>query len=354
MKALIVGAGGQIGSELAGVAQRAGHEVWMLDRARLADCAGYPVLAKSFDAHPGLAGRWLHPETGVDAADPAAMDVIFAALRPDLVYHMAAVLSAKGEENPPLAWRVNVESLRIALEALSRYRRADGAPPVLVCPSSIAAYGPVEGMPKVLEEGLEAGPLEPRTMYGVTKIVAERLGEWFARHMPQTAERKRVDFRSLRFPGLLSAVPPGGGSSDYANKLFFAAAENRAEVEIFVRPDARIPFMYMPDALRALITLAQAPAAKLTRRTYNIAAFSPTAEEIAREIQKHLNHKLKVIYKPDRRQEFVDSWPRGLQDQTARRDWGWRPEYGLAETTKVLLAECREVAARQTPAPGSA
>lgn len=348
MKALIVGAGGQIGSELAGAAQRAGMEVWMIDHLPLAECAGRAALAQAFAAHPGLAARWLAPATGVDATHRGAMDGLLADLRPDVVFHLAAILSATGEAKPELAWQVNVESLRIAFEALTRYRRADGSAPVLLCPSSIAAYGPVEGHADVLENGPEIGPLEPQTLYGVTKVIAERLGEWYARFMRETPGRGRVDFRSLRFPGLLSAVPPGGGSSDYANLLFFAAAEGRHQVEIFVRPDARIPFMHMDDALRALVELALAPAAHLTRRTYNIAATSPSAAELADALRRRLDHPFEVAYVPDHRQGYVDSWPRRLEDAAARRDWGWSEQYGLEAMTDALLRDCRAALARQS------
>ena len=341
MKALIVGAGGQIGSELAGAAEAAGLEVWMVDHLPLEKCAGYAALAESFKQFKGLQERWIAPEAGLDATDKPAMDGLLARLQPDIVFHLAALLSATGEAHPELCWQVNVESLRTVLEALTRYRREDGSAPVLLCPSSIAAFGPVTGRPDVLEAGPEEGPLEPRTLYGVTKVVAERLGDWYGDRMRESVGRGRVDFRSVRFPGLLSAVPPGGGSSDYANMLYFAAAEAKHAVQIFVRPDARIPFMYMPDALRALVELACAPAAKLTRRTYNIAACSPSAAEIAEALQRRLDHPFEVRYVPDHRQDYVDSWPRRLVDTSARRDWGWQERYGLEAMTDALLDACR-------------
>lgn len=346
MKALIIGAGGQIGSELAGAAQAAGLEVWMADHLPLARCAGYPALLESFKQFKGLQERWLAPEQGIDVQDKPAVEALLTRLQPDIVFHLAALLSATGEAHPELCWQVNVEGLRTVFEALTRYRRADGSAPVLLCPSSIAAYGPVVGRPDVLESGPEEGPLEPSTMYGISKVIAERLGDWYGDRLKEGPGRGRVDFRSVRFPGLLSAVPPGGGSSDYANMLYFAAAEGRHEVQIFVRPDARIPFMYMPDALRALVELALAAPAKLTRRTYNIAACSPSAAEIAEALQRRLDHPLEVRYVPDHRQDYVDSWPRRLVDVSARRDWGWSERFGLEAMTDALLAECRAALAR--------
>ncbi|MCA9526352.1 MAG: NAD-dependent epimerase/dehydratase family protein [Myxococcales bacterium] len=343
MKALIIGAGGQIGSELAGALEAAGHEAWMVDHQPLEKCAGRGALEASFAQYPGLAARWL-PALDVLQADRLA--ALIADLRPDTVFHLAALLSATGEANPDLCWRVNVDGLRTTLEAMTRYRRPDGADPVLVCPSSIAAYGPVTGRPDVLERGPEEGPLEPTTMYGVTKVVAERLGAWYSHQLRPTDGRGRVDTRLLRFPGLLSAVPPGGGSSDYANELFFAGARGDQAVQIFVRPDTRIPFMHMDDALRSLVELAEAPRARLTRTTYNVGACYPTAEEIAEAVRRRLDHPFEVRYVPDHRQAFVDSWPRRLEDGAARSDWGWSHRLDLEGMTDRLLHDCRASLAR--------
>ncbi|MEZ4468151.1 MAG: NAD-dependent epimerase/dehydratase family protein [bacterium] len=343
MKALIIGAGGQIGSELAGALEAAGHQAWMADHLPLEKVAGRQALEASFAQFAGLADRWLPP---LDVLDAPRLSALIAELRPDTVFHLAALLSATGEANPDLCWRVNVDGLRTTLEAMTRYRRADGSAPVLLCPSSIAAYGPVEGRPEVLATGPEAGPLEPGTMYGVTKVVAERLGDWYSRRLKQSDGRGPVDTRLLRFPGLLSAVPPGGGSSDYANMLYFAAAAGDREVTIFVRPDAQIPFMHMDDALRSLVELAEAPRAALTRTTYNVAACSPTAAEIAEALRQRLDHPLEVRYEPDHRQAYVDSWPRTLEDGAARRDWGWSHRFDLEAMTERLLRDCRASLAR--------
>lgn len=341
MQVLIIGAGGQIGSEMVDAVQARGWTAWMVDHTPLAKVAGRETIEAAFRRWPGLSERWLHPDEGRDATIAAQMDPVFERVRPDLVFHLAALLSATGERFPDACWRVNVDGLRVTLDALTRFRRADGSAPICVCPSSIAAFGPIPGT-DVLECPGDDAPLRPTTMYGVTKAAGERLGAWYANNMPETAERGRVDFRGLRLPGLLSAVPPGGGSSDYANMLFFAAAEGREQVEIFVRPETRIPFMYMPDALRAFIELAAAPGDVLTRRTYNIHAMSPTAAEIAAELVRQMGREMHVDYVPDRRQTYVDGWPRRLDDRKARADWGWAPAYDLEAMTRALLAALKD------------
>lgn len=338
MQVLIIGAGGQIGSEMIAAVQARGWTAWMVDYTPLSKVSGKATVDAAFARWPGLRERWLHPDRGTDAANAEQMRPIFERLRPDLVFHLAALLSATGEARPDACWHVNLGGLRITLDAMTRYRRADGSAPICVCPSSIAAFGPIEGT-DVLACPNDDAPLRPTTMYGITKAAGERLGEWYAERLVERPGWGRVDFRGLRLPGLLSAVEPGGGSSDYANMLYFAAAEGREAVEIFVGPQTRIPFMYMPDALRAFVELAAAPAAALTRRTYNIHAMSPTAAEIAAELERQTGRAMQVTYVPDHRQSYVDAWPRRLDDTRARADWRWQPEYDLSGMTRALLAE---------------
>lgn len=338
MQVLIIGAGGQIGSEMVAAVQARGWTAWMVDFWPLERVTGRHAIEDAFERWPGLSERWLHPEDGVDASDASLMGPVFDRVRPDLVFHLAALLSATGETRPDQCWRVNVDGLRVTLDAMTRYRRAGGEAPICVCPSSIAAFGPIPGT-DVLECPGDDAPQRPNTMYGISKVAGERLGEWYALHLAETPDRGRVDFRGLRLPGLLSAVPPGGGSSDYANMLYFAAAARQPEVQIFVTASTRIPFMFMPDALRAFIELGAAPADQLTRRTYNIHAMSPTAAELAAEINGQTGARMQVTYVPDRRQAYVDAWPRRLDDRKARADWGWAPRYDLAEMTRALLAQ---------------
>ena len=324
-RALVIGAGGQIGSDLVPALIAAGHEPWMFD-LREPSSGTEAHLDQALPTDPGWRERWI-------VGDAASHDLEQAIerLEPPLVFHLAAMLSATGEADPARCWHVNMDSLRIALDALA----AQDGRPVIVWPSSIAAFGPLPasqgygGHAKVPNEF----PMLPTTMYGVTKVAGELLGSWYAHN-------RAVDFRSLRFPGLLSAVEPGGGSSDYANLMYFAAARGRSTVSVFVNEQARIPFMHMADAVAALLSLAGADERRLTRRVYNVSAFAPRAAEIARSIQQ-AGIPLQVAYLPDHRQAYVDSWPDDVDDGPARCDWGFQPEFDLAGTTARLLEEIR-------------
>jgi threonine 3-dehydrogenase len=334
-RSLVVGAGGQIASDLIPALHRRGDEVRMVDLVPAEKSAAFPAL----DAHfrgKGLAD-WTSFWVVGDAAHGTTVPGLLRDFRPDEVYLLTAILSAKGEADPARCWDVNVGSLRIALDAVA----ALPAPkPRIVWPSSIAVYGPVPGPGggRSPEPATDDSPLFPSTMYGVTKVAGEQMGSWYAR-------TGRADFRSLRFPGLLNATPPGGGTTDFANEMYFAAVERRPSRD-FLRAETRLPFMYMPDAVRALLELAAAPAERLTRRAYNVAAFSPTAAEIATSIaggigRVHAGATFKGAFLPnDPRQAIADSWPKTLDDSCARRDWGWRAEYdSLAKTTPALLDE---------------
>jgi threonine 3-dehydrogenase len=288
-------------------------------------------LKPLFEADPGLRERW----RVVDVGDAHALRGALDAIRPVRVFHLAALLSATGERDPGRCWRVNVESLRTVLDHAAGAKGADGRRASVVWPSSIAAFGPIPGVEGGYPGGVAENEtsLHPRTMYGVTKAAGELLGDWYAR-------TGRVDFRCVRFPGLLNETEPGGGSSDYANMMYFAAARGEPSVEVFVNERARIPFMYMPDAVRALVDLAEAPVGRLTRTVYNVAAFSPSAREIEESIRRVLGSKdFRVVYatKPDPRQDFVDSWPDVLDDTPAREDWGWKPSWDLDGMSRELI-----------------
>lgn len=327
---LVIGAGGQIGSDLVPALTERGHEVHMFDLRPVEQTASAEHLAEAMTEDPGWRERWI---TG-DAAGPE-LAATLERLRPDLVVHLAAILSATGEKDPARCWSVNMGSLERALDVLAD---APGRPRLL-WPSSIAAYGPLPG--ERLYDGHTTVPnefpLHPTTMYGVTKVAGELLGSY-------AAERRGVDFRSLRFPGLLSATEPGGGSSDYANEMYFAAARGQASVEVFVEPSTTMPFLHMADAVSALIQLAEAPEADLTRRVYNVSGFAPTAEQFAASIVA-AGCPLDVRYVPDNRQAIVDSWPDDMDDAPARADWGWSPAHDLDATTRRLLDEIRALLA---------
>ncbi|MFT7462118.1 MAG: threonine 3-dehydrogenase [Pseudohongiellaceae bacterium] len=324
--ALVIGAGGQIGSDLVPALTRLGYEVHMFDLRPVDETAAAENMTEQLAHIDGWRERWT---TGDAASDDISRCI--ETVKPDLVFHLAALLSATGEAKPGLCWDVNMGSLRRVVEGLSK----QSGRPRLLWPSSIAAFGP-------LPEGPSYGghdalpnefPLLPTTMYGVTKVAGELFGAY-------AAQTQGVDFRSVRFPGLLSATEPGGGSSDYANEMYFAAARGESSVEVFVRDDTRIPFMHMTDAVAALLGLAAADEGQLTRRTYNVSSFAPTAGQIAQSIHA-AGLPLDVAYVPDHRQAFVDSWPSDIDDTCARKDWGWAPQLDLAGTTERLLSEIK-------------
>ena len=328
-RVLITGVGGQVGSDLLPAIHQSGADYRIVDIQSAEKSAAWPSLCASLGETGAWRGRWIQ----ADATAATEMRSLVRDFKPDVTFHLVAILSARGEKNPDLCWQVNVESLRVLMDELALQSSPDRRPRLL-CPSSIAAFGPVPGFDRGYPPSATPNefPLLPRTMYGVTKVVTELMGDYYAR-------ARGVDFRSVRYPGLLNASPPGGGSSDYANMMYMAAARGEPSVEVFVRPDATIPFMYMPDAIRALLELADAPEAALTRRTYNIAAMSPSARDIAESIRRTVPG-FEVTYRPDTlRQPIVDSWPDALDDLPARRDWGWRPRFDLdAMTTDLMRA----------------
>jgi threonine 3-dehydrogenase len=245
---------------------------------------------------------------------------------------LAALLSSRAEFAPMAAHHVNVEGTLNLLEFAARQAESHGRPVVFVYPSSIAAYG----LPD-LETRRRAGPVreddwnKPITMYGCNKLYCEQLGRYYAKHYKQLSEAvpPRVDFRCVRLPGLISAVTvPSGGTSDYASEMIHAAARGEAYT-CFVRPDSRIPFMAMPDAIEALLQLSVAAAKRLSRTAYNVKAFNPSADEIrASAIRAFPNAT--IAYRVDaRRQHIIDSWPEDVDETAARRDWDFSPSYDL-------------------------
>jgi len=248
------------------------------------------------------------------------------------IYHLAALLSTRAEFTPEAAHEVNVEGTLGLLKLASEQSQWRGEPVKFVFPSSIAAYGmpdleTKERFPRVREWEWNY----PRTMYGCNKLYCELLGTYYSQHYRQLAAERPVmlDFRCVRFPGLVSAFTvPSGGTSDYGPEMLHAAAQN-IPYACFVREDAAIPFMAMPDAITALLRLANAPQQALTRRVYNVTSFSLTAAEFRQRVIKAFPNA-QITFKPDlKRQGIVDSWPAGLNDNDACKDWGWQPEYDV-------------------------
>ncbi len=329
---LITGAGGEIGhgliERLAGQSARA---VVTLDIARL---------------EPSIASKVDREITG-SILDKSVLERVLAEFQVELVFHLAALLSTRAEFTPVTAHQVNVEGTLNLLEFAQREAESHGRPVVFMYPSSIAAYG----LPDLATK-TSAGRVRedewafPATMYGCNKLYCEQLGRYYARYYKQLAAERtsgRVDFRSVRFPGLISAqTVPSGGTSDYAPEMMHAAAEGEPYA-CFVRPDTRIPFMAMLDGVEALLQLASAPADSLTRTAYNVRAFNPSAEEI-RAVVVSSFPGARISWDTDaKRQSIVDSWPADVDDSAARRDWGFAPRYDFDSAFRdYLIPRIRE------------
>ena len=323
---LVTGAGGEVGQALV---------------RRLADLDEAGVLA--LDLHPleaDLARRCGAVWTG-DVLDRRMLERLASEFEISTIFHLAAVLSTRAEFVPETAHEVNVDGTLNVLRLAVEQARTLGRPVTFLFPSSIAVYGLPDLVTKrAAGRVAEEAWLMPVTMYGCNKLYDEHLGRYVARHYRQLAPNASpsgVDFRAIRFPGLISAFTvPSGGTSDYASEMIHAAAQGRAYA-CFVRPDTRIPFLAMPDAIDALLALARAPAAMLASPVYNVAGFSATAAELA-ELVRRAFPGAQITFAPDpRRQAIVDSWPQDLDDTRARRDWGFRAAYDLVRTFEDYL-----------------
>jgi len=313
---LITGASGEIGHGLI---------------TRFAEETDRPVITldvKPLEAH---LGKLVQQEFIGSILDTDLLERILSEYEVDHVFHLAALLSTRSEFTPMTAHHVNVEGTMNLLEFAQKQGESHGRPVVFMYPSSIAAYG----LPDV-ETKMRVGKVsenewtKPTTMYGCNKLYCEHMGRYYAKRYKQLAAEPlagKVDFRSLRFPGLISAVTvPSGGTSDYAPEMIHAAAQSRPYA-CFVRPDTRIPFMAMPDGVEALLKLAAAPRGSLNHTVYNVGAFNPSADEI-RQIVLKAFPRAEITYSVDlKRQGIVDAWPADVDDSAARGDWGYSPRY---------------------------
>jgi threonine 3-dehydrogenase len=306
MKILITGAAGQIGTDLLPILVARGDHVAVFDLAARPDDCPAEV-------------EW----TRGDITYAEEVSTAVSRFRPDRILHLAAILSAAGEHVPHRAYRVNMDGTHNVLEAA----RLFGVQQVFFT-STIAAFGP--GLAQPVGDDV---PLRPTTMYGLTKVAGELLGEYYEQNFG-------IDFRGVRFPGLINAGIPGGGTSDYALFMYVDGMRDGA-YEAFCTPEATIPFMYMPDAIRAMLELMDAPKENLGRCIYNIAAISPTAQEIAGAVEARIPG-VKLTFKADpERQAILDSWPDALDDGNARRDWGWDHEFDLDAMSDDLMPKVR-------------
>jgi len=323
---LITGAGGEIGHGLI---------------THLAEAGAQPVITLDLNPLEPSLGKKVQREFMGSIMDKALLERVLSEFEVDTVYHLAALLSTRSEFTPVTAHQVNVEGTLNLLEFSQREAESHGRPVTFLYPSSIAAYG----LPD-LDTKRKAGRVKeddfntPSTMYGCNKLYCEQLGRYYARFYKQLAadtQWGRVDFRCVRFPGLISALTvPSGGTSDYAPEMIHAAAKGEPYA-CFVRPDTRIPFMAMPDGVEALLRLAAAPRAALTRTAYNLAAFNPSADEVRQEVMRAFPGA-DITWENDvKRQGIVDSWPEDVDDNAARRDWGFAPAYDFTRAFRDYL-----------------
>ena len=309
---LVTGATGQIGSELT-----------MALRQR---CGGDNVVAGIHLRPPNPELARSGPSWPVDCLDSQAIAGAVERFQVDTIYHLVALLSCKGEEAPALAWQLNMGTLRNVLEVARTHRCA------VFFPSSIGVFGPETPRRLTPQETV----LRPTTIYGVTKVAGELLCDYYH-------GRFGLEIRGLRYPGIISyKTPPGGGTTDYAVEIFHRALDG-GRYECYLGPETYLDMMYMPDAVRAAIMLMEAEPSRLKHRNaFNVTAMSASPALFEREIRRHIPD-FSVTYRIDPlRQRIADSWPDAMDDQAAREEWGWKPDYDLAATTREMLSALRQ------------
>jgi len=311
-KILIIGAGGQIGVELALALRKVYGES--------------NVIASDIkeEAHPLLKDSG--PYAVLNAMDSRGIHELVKKEGITQIYLLAALLSATGEKAPHKAWEINMQSLLHTLDLAVQEKLTK-----IYWPSSIAVFGPTT--PR--EETPQKTIVEPRTVYGVSKYAGELWCQYYN-------QRWGLDVRSLRYPGLISwKSEPGGGTTDYAVEIYHEALKNK-KYTCFLSEDTYLPMMYMDDAIRGTIELMEAPAEKLkTRMAYNLSAMSFSPREIAAAIQKHILD-FTIDYNPDFRQAIADGWPKSIDDSAARADWGWSHNFDLDKMTADMLKNLKE------------
>jgi threonine 3-dehydrogenase len=306
MRILVTGGAGQVGTDLLAMLAARGADLVVFDLSPTPE--GLPAGVE-----------WIRGDV---TNAPELFDCV-KAVQPEVLYHFAAILSASGERMPHRAYSVNQHGTHHALEAA----RLFGVRQVMFA-STIAVFGP--GLPEPVANEV---PLKPTTMYGVTKVAGELLGNYYH-------AKWGLDFRGVRFPGLINAGVPGGGTTDYALWMFVDGIRH-GHYECYVGPESRVPMMYMPDALRALVELSEAPGDKLRRCIYNIAGISPTAGEFAEAVRSRVPGA-KITFRVDpARQAILDSWPDALDDRCAREEWGWAHAYDLDRMADDLVAKLK-------------
>ena len=304
---LVTGALGQIGTELVPALQ----EKYTKDK----------IIASDLEVPENYDGNFVR----CDIRNFETYEKINKEYNIEIVYHLAAILSAAGENNPELCYDVNYNGLENVLKTAKKYNQK------LFCPSSIAVFGP--DVPKDMTPQNVA--LNPKTVYGITKVKGEELCDtYFKEH--------GIDVRGIRYPGLISwKHKPSGGTTDYAVEMYFDAVEN-GKYECFVNKNTRLPMMFMDDAIRATLELMDAPLESLNYHSnYNLSSMSFSAEELEKEICTHVDFN--CLYKPDYRQDIADTWPISINDDDARKDWGWEPKFDISKMTGEMITNLRRL-----------
>jgi nucleoside-diphosphate-sugar epimerase len=306
-KILITGAVGQIGSELT--------------LALRAKFGNDNVVATGRKTKPSDVLFNSGPFEFIDITDIETVDKVIRDYDIDTVYNMAAILSAAGEKNPQLCWNVNINGLYNIFDLAIKYDLAR-----VFVPSSIAVFGPQTPRINTPQDTI----LKPTTMYGVSKVAGELLGDYYVK-------KYNLDVRGLRYPGIISSETlPGGGTTDYAVEIFYEAVKNH-KYTCFVKEDTILPMMYMPDCIKASIDLMDADISKLNHHCdFNVTAMSFSVGELEKEIKKYIP-EFECRYKPDFRQDIADSWPQSIDDSVARDEWNWKPSYDLSKMSKDMI-----------------
>ncbi len=303
-KILVIGACGQLGTEL-------------VVKLRAVFGTGNVIAS---DIREGAGELMDGPFEILNILEPDAYRAVLKKHAITDVYHLAAVLSAKGEQDPHFAWKLNMESLLTVLESGKEQVKK------IYWPSSIAVFGPDTPRDHTPQHTI----MNPSTVYGISKLAGERWCEYYF-------QKYGVDVRSIRYPGLIGyKAKPGGGTTDYAVDIYYKAVEGQ-DFSCFLKPDTALPMMYMDDAVRATIDLMEADEAKVkTRSSYNLAGISFTPDEVYKAVKKHYPD-FKITYAPDFRQAIADSWPKSIDDSYARNEWDWSPKYDLEKMSVAMI-----------------
>jgi nucleoside-diphosphate-sugar epimerase len=322
---LVTGANGEIGHGLIPALNKLKFEIIALDLKELDDTLK----------------TYVHETVIADILDSNVIQNILSEHKISTIFHLAGILSSGAEKNPDLAQKVNAGGTAALLESANSLGIKEKRSIKFIFPSTIAVYGiPNLETKNKVEKVKESEFLQPNLMYGINKLYCEMLGKYYStnyRSIENSGNTNFIDFRAIRFPGIISALTlPSGGTTDYGPEMIHTAAQGK-NYESFVREDTKLPFMVMPDAIKAMLSLSEAPKEKLSQTVYNVTSFSIQAKEIADLVLK-VFPDTEVSYNPNiARQKIVDSWPADIDDSTARRDWNWQPDYDVTRAFKEYL-----------------